>query len=256
MRNILYILFFLALACGCCSNMNKNPRIKILKDSISNLCCAGGNSRKSDTTEDIIVHKTGYSSVSGNKEEIVYFTDGNDTLNFFCIFNKKPQTGELAVLMRFDENISKSFSETDTAVVSDLSYNKSGYRNVSYKQQMHLFYLFMKRLVSDGYQLDISYIDYQMINSGMANVEITNEYNKHNGCKSLSEILSNSCLRYDIDSILAPYHLKVNNTFVADNIYLFHTKEYFLGKNIIENNLSLPDSLLEFYAIMSIEHVS
>lgn len=37
MKNILYILFFIVFACGCCSNKNKNPQIKILKDSMFNL---------------------------------------------------------------------------------------------------------------------------------------------------------------------------------------------------------------------------
>lgn len=228
----------------------------IIVTAISNFYCTERNGRNMNTVEGLFIHKTEYETFTDKKEELVYFVDDNDTLNFFCIFNKNSKNEKYSVRVSFDEEIKRSFSETDTAVVSDVIYDKRMYRNISYKQQIHLLDLFINKFIDNGKKFDISYIQYKMINSGTANVEITNEYNKYRGKKALSSILQNSCLRYDIDSILAPHHLKTSNMFVADNIYFFQPKESFLNINIINDSKSVPDSLLEFYAIINISKLN
>lgn len=53
---------------------------------------------------------------------------------------------------------------------------------------------------------------------------------KTEGLKSLSSVVHDSRVRYGIDSILAPYHLKIERTIVSEGIYFLQPKQHFIKR--------------------------
>ncbi|WP_288902739.1 hypothetical protein [Xylanibacter caecicola] len=203
-----------------------------------------------EKAEGIVIHRTDY-GIEKSEEELIYFTDGKDTLDFFCIFHKKYNS----IYIRFNIEIPDPFSPVDTSAVSETSYEPN-YKKVNYSRQIYLLCQTLNHLASQNKAFTIKHIDIDMMNTGIANVEITNEFNKLGGKKCLSSIVYDNRIRHDIDSILAPYHLKVDKTFVSEGIYFFLPKKYFIKENAVDDLHCMPDSLLEFYIGMNIKDTS
>lgn len=202
-----------------------------------------------EKTGNTVIHKMDYSVIPDDNDKLIYFTEGNDTLDFACIYTKEYHH----LYVRFGMEISDAFSKNDTAMIADAS-RKDNYKQVDYSRQIKLLDQTLEYLASQDKGFTIKSIDYQMIHSGIVDVEITNEYNKNGGQKSLSSVVHDSRVRYDIDSILAPYHLKIERTIVSEGIYFLQPKQHFIKKNAADDFCCMPDSLLEFYAVMRIKN--
>lgn len=192
-------------------------------------------------------------------KEILFFTQGKDTLNFYIkIREHQNQNG---IFMGVDVNYVFSSVQCDSDSSTFIRGHKpfDNYKSVGYKQQLQLLNRILG-CVTNEFIKDTEktiYLDYHMIASGQAVVDITNDYisGATRGYSKLMNILDTCRLRKDIDNLLSAYRMKTQQIGIVESLYGFVGKNSFTEINCDYSHVNLPDSILEFYTFLRISKI-
>ena len=111
----------------------------------------------------------------------------------------------------------------------------------------------ISKIKQENGTVPIQFISYEMLGSGDANIDITNDYLENNKSKDIVTILMESRFRKDIDSILSSHNLQIKNLFVEEGIYHLIDTDYFLKNNRLSDPNNCSDSILELYVGMCLD---
>lgn len=188
--------------------------------------------------------------------EILFFTQGKDTLNFFVKIRKHQKQNSIIMGVDIDHVFLSSQCASDSSVFVEDRKTFDNYKPIRYEKQLQL----LNRAF--GYVIDefirdtkkTIYLDYHMIASGQVVVDITNDYisGATRGYNKLMNILDTCRLRKDIDNLLSAYRMKTQQIGIVESLYGFVGKNSFTEINCDYSHVNLPDSILEFYTFLRI----
>jgi hypothetical protein len=189
---------------------------------------------KKMTSDTIVGSKFMTNEVAGSyylKKAIGYFIIvGNDTSDFTCIFSESKDGGKVGM----DLNI---------------SYSKI---TMTYGQRMNELKKILSAAVKDFNFDSLTTIDFgRLVLSGDLAIDLTNQYRQKFGTSTkikdygvVKKFLKNSKLATDIDNLLKPYSISVDN--VSIEKVFFTTKEDLYQVSKIETDpTKVPDRILD-----------
>jgi len=192
------------------------------------------SSEKQTTADTIVGSKLMTNEVAGSsylKKAIGYYIIvGNDTSDFTCIFSESKDGGKVGM----DLNI---------------SYSKI---TMTYGQRMNELKKILSAAVKDFNFDSLTTIDFgRLVLSGDLAIDLTNQYRQKFGTSTkikdygvVKKFLKNSKLATDIDNLLKPYSISVDN--VSIEKVFFTTKEDLYQVSKIETDpTKVPDRILD-----------
>lgn len=196
-------------------------------------CCGNNIKGKETKTPDTLAIIEGKSEALGyGRENSYYAVCGKDTLNLSCrLFVSSERK---TVNIDFEYLDSRPCSPIDTAFLDGSAATFEGYKKTSYRQQLHLMELFLERIASTNVISRLATIQYDLIQSGSLNAEISSIMLNDRGIK-IEDAVRTSSLYRDMNLLLMKYGMTVGDVFVDK--YCFVDKDTFLKNNVAD---SLP----------------
>jgi hypothetical protein len=176
---------------------------------------------------------------------------GNDTSYFSCIFLEHTKTGRTSIKFECDMYNKKYLSLiSDSIVITEMDFEyKIPYYKTTYKQQISELKMILKKSTED-FDLDkLQYMSFELLSTGDLAIEVTNQYIKEigakviNNYKSVGQIFLNSQLGIDLNLILKPYFISIEQVSIEKLHFITRNKLYKISR--IETDLvQTPDKIL------------
>lgn len=201
----------------------------------------GSMQSKTDDTDGINIYPiktTEYSGdgrLTGYTEQFFGFILMGDTVNMNCNIAHINDEDSVSLYIRFNQD-------------DHLQH----YKSIGFSSQLSILDKMISKIKQENGTVPIQFISYEMLGSGDANIDITNDYLENNKSKDIVTILMESRFRKDIDSILSSHNLQIKNLFVEEGIYHLIDTDYFLKNNRLSDPNNCPDSILELYVGMCV----
>lgn len=214
--------------------------VAIIALSFCNEC--GSMQSKTDDTDGINIYpiKTmeypGDGRLPGYTEQFFGIILKGDTVNMNCNIAHINDEDSVSLYIRFNQD-------------DHLQH----YKSIGFSSQLFILDKIINKIKLENGSAPIQFISYEMVGSGDADVDITNEYLGNNKSKDMVTILMESRFRKDIDSILFPHNLQIKNLFVEEGVYHLIDTDYFLKNNRLSDPNNCPDSILELYVGMCVD---
>lgn len=201
---------------------------------------------------------------TGYREKEYFVVAGKDTSNLSCIFSENKNSGKISLTFKCNTNnkraLISSNSLSDSAVIGETSTEpKVPYYKTTYQQQMSALGMILKKSSEDFDLSKLQNISLELLSSGNLAIEVTDQYVKRFGTKSLTtrykeveQILSDSQLYSDINEMLKSYFI-VADRISVEKVY-FAGKKAFLAESKIDTvTTKIPDYVLDCFIYINLK---
>lgn len=198
------------------------------------ICCNYESKVKGNvkTPEAITITKGIKEDLEYGTETFYYAKKGEDTINLCIDLFEYSDLNKIIITF---QNHWKTVSSSDTSIVSEVVSNE-GYKRTTYKEQMHLIYLFFKKIAQEKDIRKLANIEYPLLPSGELNVEISLIMMKSKN-KDITDAIKESSLYEMVNKLLNVYSLEIDKVFVDK--YAFVNKKSFQSENLMDSIHSL-----------------